>query len=55
MAELYSARRFANPKGNIRIDLKEIGISESNYVDSVQDRDYSETLMNAASISNVVS
>ena len=34
---------------NIRIDLKEIGINTRNWVDSSQDRDYSRSLVNAAS------
>ena len=29
---------------NIRMDLKEIGINEGNWVDSAQDRDYFEPL-----------
>ena len=33
---------------NIRMDLKEIGINTSNWVDSAQDRDYWRTLVNAA-------
>ena len=33
---------------NIRIDLKEIGINTSNWVDTAQDRDYWRALMNAA-------
>ena len=33
---------------NIIMDLKEIGINEMNWVDSVQDRDYWSALMNAA-------
>ena len=32
---------------SIRIDLKEIGISMKNWVDSAQDRDYWRALMNA--------
>ena len=34
--------------GNIRIDLKEIGINKENWVDSAQDRNYWRTLVNAA-------
>ena len=34
--------------GHIRMNLKEIGINTRNLVDSVQDRDYWTTLMNAA-------
>ena len=33
---------------NIRMDLKEIGINERNWVDSAQDRDYWRALMDAA-------
>ena len=33
---------------NIIINLKEIGISTRNWVDSAQDRDYSRALVNAA-------
>ena len=33
---------------NIRMDLEEIGINESNSVDSAQDRDYWRALVNAA-------
>ena len=33
---------------NIRMDLKEIGISTRNWVDSAKDRDYLRALMNAA-------
>jgi hypothetical protein len=32
---------------NIRVDLKEIGINTRNWVDSIQDRDYWRTLVNA--------
>ena len=32
---------------NIRMDLKEIGINTKNWVDSVQDRDYWRSLVNA--------
>ena len=35
-------------ENNIRMDLKEIGISTNNWVDSAQDRDYSRALVNAA-------
>ena len=35
-------------EGNIRMDLKEIGINASNWVDSAQDKDYWRALMNAA-------
>jgi hypothetical protein len=34
-------------KDNIRMDIKEIGINTRNWVDSVQDRDYWRTLVNA--------
>ena len=33
---------------HIRTDLKEIGIITTNWVDSVQDRDYCRALVNAA-------
>ena len=33
---------------NISMDLKEIGISKNNWVDSAQDRDYQRTLVNVA-------
>ena len=33
---------------NIRMDLKEIGINTSNWVDSAQDRNYWRALVNAA-------
>ena len=33
---------------NIRIDLKEIGISTRNWVDSAQERDYWKAVVNAA-------
>ena len=33
---------------NIRMDLKEIGIGTSKWVDSAQDRDYWRELLNAA-------
>ena len=35
-------------KDNIRIDLKDIGVSAENSVNSAQDRDYWRTLVNAA-------
>jgi hypothetical protein len=35
-------------KGNIRIDLKGIGINMRNWVDSAQDRDYWRVLVNVA-------
>ena len=35
-------------EGNIRMDLKEIGINTRNRVDLSQDRDYFRTLVNAA-------
>jgi len=38
-------RRWAD---NIRMDLEEIGINASNWVDLAQDRDYSRALVNAA-------
>ena len=34
--------------GQIRNDLKEMGINAGNWVDSAQDRDYWRTLVNAA-------
>ena len=34
--------------GHIRMDLKEIGINISNWVDSAQDRDNWRALVNAA-------
>ena len=34
-------------EGIIRMDLKEIGINTSNWVDSAQDRDYWRALVNA--------
>ena len=33
---------------NIRMDLDEIGINVGNWVDSVEDKDYWRTLVNAA-------
>ena len=35
-------------KGNIRMDLKEIGVNTRSWVDSAQDRDYWRSLVNAA-------
>ena len=35
-------------EGNIRMDLKEIGINTRNWVDSPQDRDHWRALVNAA-------
>ena len=35
-------------EGNIRMDLKEIGINAGNWVDSAQDRNYWRALVNAA-------
>ena len=35
-------------EGNIRMNLKEIGINTRNLVDSAQDRDYWRALVNAA-------
>ena len=35
-------------EGNIRMDLKEIGIDTRNWVDSAQDRDYWRALVNSA-------
>jgi hypothetical protein len=32
---------------NIRMDLKIIGINTRNWVDSIEDRDYGRTLVNA--------
>ena len=40
-----SKRRW---EGNIRMDLKEIGINAENWLDSAQDRDYWRALVNAA-------
>ena len=34
--------------GNIRMNLKEMGINTRNWVDSDQDRDYWRTIVNAA-------
>ena len=34
-------------EGNIRMDLKEIGINTRNWVDSAKDRDYWRDLLNA--------
>jgi hypothetical protein len=33
-------------EGNIRMDLKEIGINTRNWVESAQDRDYWRALVN---------
>ena len=33
---------------NIRMDLKEIGISTKNWIDSAQDKDYWRALVNSA-------
>ena len=35
-------------KANIRMGLKESGVSKRNWVSSAQDRDYWRTLLNAA-------
>ena len=35
-------------EGNIRMDLKEIGINTRNWVDSAEDRNYWSALVNAA-------
>ena len=35
-------------EGNIRMDLKVIGINTRNWVDSAQDRDYWRALVNAS-------
>ena len=35
-------------EGNIRMDLKEIGINTRTWVDSAKDGDYSRALVNAA-------
>ena len=35
-------------EGNVRMDLKEIGINTRNWADLAQDRDYSGALANAA-------
>ena len=35
-------------EANIRMDLKEIGISTRNWLDSVQDREYWKALVNVA-------
>ena len=42
------ARLTRRWEGNIRMDLKEIGINTRNWVDSAQDRYYWSPLMNAA-------
>ena len=43
-------RQLGRPRrrceGNIRMDLKEIGINARNWVDSTQDRDYWRALVN---------
>ena len=45
-------RLFGRPRrrweDNIRMDLEKIGINAGNYVDSTQDRDYWNFLVNAA-------
>ena len=45
-------RKLGRPRrrwvGNIRMDLKEIGINSKNWVDLVQDRDYWRALVNTA-------
>ena len=42
-------RPLGKPReGNIRMDLKEMGINARNWVDWAQDRDYWSALMNAA-------
>ena len=43
---LGSPRR--RPEENIRINVKEIGIKTTNWVDWAQDRDYWRDIMNAA-------
>ena len=35
-------------EGNIKMDLKEIGVSVKSWIDSAQDRDYLRALVNAA-------
>ena len=40
-------------EGNIRTDIKEMGINTRNWVDSAQDRDYSRSLVNAVLILRV--
>ena len=40
-------------EGNIRMDLKEIGIDTRNWANSAQDRDNSRALVNAALILRV--
>ena len=40
-------RRRRKYDGNIRMDIKEIGISMRNWVDSAKDRDYWRVLVNA--------
>ena len=47
---LSGARLLERPRsrceGNIRMDLKEIGINTRNWVDMTQDRDYWRALVN---------
>ena len=33
---------------NVKMDLKEIGVSVRSWIDSAQDRDYSRAVVNAA-------
>ena len=44
----HSERRGLRREDNIRMDLKEIGISTRSWVDSAQDRDYWKALVNKA-------
>ena len=41
-------------EGNIRMDIKEIGINTRNWVDTDQDRDYWTALENAGFLSHAV-
>ena len=45
---MSSATAVNHWEGNIRMDLKEIGISTREWVDSAQDRNYWRALVNAA-------
>ena len=44
-----SGRTRQRWEGNIRMDLKEIGINMRNWVDSAQDRDYWRAFVNSIS------
>ena len=41
-------RKTKAGEGNIKMDLKEVGINTSNWVDSAQGMDYWKALVNAA-------